>query len=74
MNINVSISAAIRQTMLITRQSIQSVEILQYGQEELEAFVKERTERNPLIGLSSATQSRAPCLGQALCDKRPLLT
>jgi len=53
MNFNVSLVTDTRQSMLVTRQAIQSVEILQFGQEELDAFVKEQSERNPLINLSS---------------------
>ncbi|MEZ5649992.1 MAG: RNA polymerase factor sigma-54 [Burkholderiaceae bacterium] len=45
-----------RQSLSITTQSIQSLNILQFGQQELHDYLREQAERNPLIELSESAR------------------
>ncbi|ASV84861.1 RNA polymerase sigma-54 factor [Ochrobactrum quorumnocens] len=54
MNINMTVNASVRQTQQLTRQAIQAVEMLELGQGELEDFLHDQCERNPLLSLEPA--------------------
>jgi RNA polymerase sigma-54 factor len=55
MTYNVGLQAEMTQSLLITRQAIQSIEMLQYSQEELRSFLHGQAEKNPLIALPGCT-------------------
>lgn len=60
MNINITINASFRQTQQLTRQAIQAVEMLEFGQGDLEDFLHDQCERNPLISLEREPNADAP--------------
>uniref|UniRef100_UPI003340DD40 RNA polymerase factor sigma-54 n=1 Tax=Castellaniella defragrans TaxID=75697 RepID=UPI003340DD40 len=49
MEINVGVRPEVQQSQLMTRQAIQAIEILEYSQDELDAFVRDQLDRNPLL-------------------------
>lgn len=49
MKIELGTAQQIRPSLAITQQSIQAIEILGYGQEELDAFLQEQLDGNPLL-------------------------
>ncbi|MFA7437806.1 RNA polymerase factor sigma-54 [Castellaniella sp.] len=59
MKIELGVAQQTRQTLVMTQQAIQAIEILGYGQEELEAFLQEQLERNPLLQQATAEPSPA---------------
>ncbi|WP_158279455.1 RNA polymerase factor sigma-54 [Falsochrobactrum shanghaiense] len=61
MNIIASVQQMPLQTLAVTPQLIQSVQVLQFNSQELSDYVKEQSERNPLIRISpdSATVTSA---------------
>ncbi|MHA6688064.1 RNA polymerase factor sigma-54 [Mesorhizobium sp. A556] len=59
MNITASVQLIPTQTLAVTPQLIQSIQVLQYSGQELDAYVKEQVERNPLIRLNSQSQASA---------------
>lgn len=69
MTINMALRAEIGQALHISRQAIQAIEILQFSQEELNAFIARETERNPLIALAGG-QARAPAAAPAFAPPR----
>ncbi|MCQ9615449.1 RNA polymerase factor sigma-54 [Paenalcaligenes niemegkensis] len=59
--VNLGTQQQTSQSLLISHQAIQAVEILEYGQEELEAFLREQLDSNPLLRLSaSVNEAPAP--------------
>jgi RNA polymerase sigma-54 factor len=52
MHLRPHIFAQQRQSTVLAAQVIQSIKLLQYGQDELLAFLKEQADRNPLIELA----------------------
>ncbi|MER2534101.1 MAG: RNA polymerase factor sigma-54 [Rhizobiaceae bacterium] len=52
-----SVDASLRQTQQLTRQAIQAIEMLQFGQDELEAFLQDQCERNPLIRVENENRA-----------------
>jgi RNA polymerase sigma-54 factor len=57
MNLNFSRQTQQVQSQAITAQLIQSIKLLQYNQRELEAFISEEAEKNPLIEVSGVGDS-----------------
>uniref|UniRef100_UPI003BAA5DB7 RNA polymerase factor sigma-54 n=1 Tax=Stappia sp. TaxID=1870903 RepID=UPI003BAA5DB7 len=49
MNVAVRLAPEAHQSLLVTRQTIQAVEILEYGLDELDAFLQDQSARNPLL-------------------------
>lgn len=49
MELRQSVGIFTKQSLAITPEVIQSIRILQYGREELESFLQDQSERNPLI-------------------------
>lgn len=52
MDVQTGISQDIQQALSLSRQAIQSIEILEFSQDDLDGFVQEHIERNPLLRLS----------------------
>lgn len=62
MEINAGIRPEARQSLQIARQAIQAIEVLEYSQDDLDAFVQDQVDRNPLLrvtDLGSSAQSAA---------------
>jgi RNA polymerase sigma-54 factor len=49
-----------KQSAAISAQVIQSIQVLQYGLEELQTFLSEQAERNPLVEIVGGRDSEAP--------------
>lgn len=66
-----SLQADVRQSVQLSRQAIQSIELLALNSEDLDTFVQEQFERNPLIKVKPRSLSAASrqdlhgCHGQA---------
>ncbi len=54
MNATIRLTPEAHQGLLVTRQTIQAVEILEYGPEELTSFLRDQMARNPLLRLAPA--------------------
>jgi len=66
MNIAVNLGVGVRQSLTISREMVQAVEILQYDREELAAFLREQVEKNPLLRMKDRAEA-AP--GQGLGER-----
>lgn len=68
MNTTIRLTPETHQALLVTRQTIQAVEILEYEQEELTAYVQDQVARNPLLKLAPRREGmpRLPSRGAAL--------
>ncbi len=53
MNLAIQVQHGQVQSLAITAQVIQSIKLLQYSQEELQIFLSEQIEKNPLIDIAS---------------------
>lgn len=53
MKVDLGVQQQTHQSLLITHQAIQAIEILEYGQEELEQFLQEHLDSNPLLRQSA---------------------
>jgi RNA polymerase sigma-54 factor len=51
--VDLGVQQQTRQSLLISHQAIQAIEILEYGQDELEQFLQEQLDSNPLLRLSA---------------------
>ncbi|MDN5843990.1 MAG: RNA polymerase factor sigma-54 [Alcaligenaceae bacterium] len=52
--LNLGTQQQTRQSLLMTHQAIQAIEILEYGQDELDKFLQEQLDSNPLLRLSGS--------------------
>jgi RNA polymerase sigma-54 factor len=68
MNLAVQLHHRQAQSLAITPQLIQSVQLLQYSGEELEDFLREQVEKNPLIDVIGGSRSSS-AIGEG-CDER----
>ena len=53
MDMNVGVHQETQQSLLISRQAIQAIQILGYSQDDLEAFLQDQLDRNPLLRIAA---------------------